>query len=52
MIKYRVLITAVSGTFGPKNIDFMKESIKGEVWVLGVDKNHSYVENKTYFNHN
>ena len=46
MIKYRVLITSVSGAFGPKNIDFMKESIKGEVWVLGVDKIHSYVAEK------
>ena len=46
MIKYRVLITSVSGAFGPKNIDFMKESIKGDVWVLGVDKTHSYVAEK------
>ena len=46
MIKFRVLITSVSGAFGPKNIDFMKESIKGEVWVLGVDKIHSYVAEK------
>ena len=43
MTKHRVLITSVSGVFGPKNIDFMKESIKGNVWVLGVDKIHSYV---------
>ena len=46
MIKYRVLITSVSGVFGPKNIDFMKESIKGDVWVLGVDKTHSYIAEK------
>ena len=43
MIRYRVLITAVSGIFGSKNIDFMKQAIKGEVWVLGVDKIFNYL---------
>ena len=43
MFKHRVLITAVSGALGPQNINFMKNSIKGDVWVLGVDVKHNYV---------
>ena len=46
MFKHRVLLTSVSGAFGPQNIRFMKDSIKGDVWVLGVDVKHSYVSEK------
>ena len=41
MFKYRVLMTSVSGMFGPKNIELMKNSIKDKVWVLGVDIHYS-----------
>ena len=37
MFKYKVLMTSVSGTLGPKNIEFMKNAISGKVWVLGVE---------------
>ncbi|MDB3954952.1 ATP-grasp domain-containing protein [Alphaproteobacteria bacterium] len=43
MFKHRVLITSVSGSFGPQNINFMKKSIQGEVWVLGVDVQYNHV---------
>ncbi len=46
MLKHRVLITSVSGSFGPKNIEFMKNAYKGNVWVLGVDVQHDYVAEK------
>ena len=46
MFSHRVLLTSVSGSFGPQNIFFMKESIKGKVWVLGVDIKHNYVSEK------
>ncbi len=41
MFEYRVLITSVGGPFGSKNLQFMKKSIPGKVWVLGVDQKHN-----------
>jgi len=46
MYKYRVLMTSVGGMFGIKNIEAMKKSFPGEVWVIGVDIN--YIEGVEY----
>ena len=46
MKNYRVLITAIGGFLGVKNIENLKKSKPGEIYVVGVDANETCVGSK------